>query len=448
MAKKIIKNLVIVFLTIVVLTGVLYFALAMLFNCVKNKGQDELELKDLQELSKSVGDERINVLMLGVDSLDGKNKDNTMRTDTMMLLSIDPKTKTGFILSIPRDTRVHVEGLAKKFNKINEVHAIGGVSYTIKSVKALLGIEINHFVKVDYQAVNKTVNDIGGVEVNVPMDMSYDDPYAKPPLHIDLKQGPQILDGDKAMQFLRFRHGYANQDLGRIESQQKFIQALMDKLLSPESIVHITDYIDTFSQYVQTDLEFSDMLKIASKAIEIKPYNIKKAVVPGKADYLYGISYFIADEEQIKTQIKELYDGEKYYIDKPIPEVQPQNTQNASDNENTANGDDKAKQPDTKQNKPQQNVYDPYVVVLNGSGGQGLAQRAKDLLYINNIAVDATSNADKFDYNDTIIYYKNNITLAQEARTILGTGKIVQENKAYYDKPTDILVVLGSDFTK
>lgn len=459
MINKILKKVLIFVVAVCTLAVSMYFMLALVINSAKNKNPDKLTLEDLNELSKTVGDNRINVLMLGVDSLSGTDKDNTMRTDTMMFVSLDPKTKTGFILSIPRDTRVQIDGSLSKYNKINEAHSIGGVSLTLKEVKKLLGVDINHFVKVDYRAVNKTVDDVGGVEIIVPIDMNYDDPYANPPLHIELKQGPQLLDGDKAMQFLRFRHGYANQDLGRIESQQKFVQALLDKLLSPESLTHITDYINTFSQYVQTDMELGDMFKIASKALEIKPYNIKKEVLVGKPDYIGGVSYFVADEQGIKTQMDGLNDGEKYYLDKPSFvenekadkhfEAFEKNI-DSSVRTDTGNTDSDVKDTsnDTNNQNKQKEVYDPYIVVLNGDGKSGLGKRADDLLYVNNIDIDVTANADKFGYEKTKIYYKDNLQLAQNIQEILGAGELEQKSTAYYNSFVDVMVILGSDFTK
>lgn len=427
------KKMLKLFLFIAVFIFVLVLAVNIYINNIKKNNPDnEITLADLQELSKSVNDDRVNILLLGVDSLDGSQNHANMRTDTMMLLSVDPKTKTAFILSIPRDTRAEIEEYKYKFNKINSAHSIGGINATLKAVKKLLNVDIHHFVKLDYQALFKTINDIGGVEVDVPMDMNYDDPYAVPPLHIELKKGLQLLDGEKSMQFLRFRYGYANQDLGRIESQQKFMTSLIKKVLSVESAVHIPQYIDTFYKYVQTDMSITDMLKIASKCIDIKPYNIKKEVLPGEAKTMYGTSYYIANPEKSKELLDTLLSG-NYYISQEMQ----------NENLTVSNGGNST---DTSNVTNTQKI--PYVVVLNGNGRQGSAQRAKDLLFVNNIEVQDSANADNFDYEETVVYYTDDEILAQNIATILGANKITQENKAYYGKPTDIVVVLGKDFVK
>ena len=405
-----------ILLTIILLVGASVLAFNIYIN-VKYPNQVKsasMTYEQLTKLAKDGDNQRVNILLLGVDNLSADDNKANMRTDTMMVFSVDPKTKTGFILSIPRDTKV----------------------------KSLLNIPIHHFMEVDYQALSKTVDDIGGVEVDVPMDMIYDDPYAKPPLHIELKQGLQILDGEKSMQFLRFRHGYADQDLGRIKSQQAFMSSVIKKVLSAESIKQIPNYIDTFYTYVKTDMSLTEVFQTASKFIDIKPYNIKRETLVGDAKLLHGVAYYIHDEEKMKEQIDILMKGQ-YYVEEDVNsgnfanKHEKESQQGLVKNENVNNIGKKGEAPKI-----------PYVVVLNGVGSQGLAQRAKDLLYVNNIDVQDTSNADNFDYTQTYIYYKDDATLADNVQSILGTGTIVQENKAYYGKATDILIVIGSDFKK
>ena len=402
-----------------------------------------MSYEELTSLSKNVKDDRVNILMIGVDSLTADDNFANMRTDTMMILSVDPKSKTAFVLSIPRDTRVEID---KYKGKINSAYSIGGVNFTLKSVKELLGIPIHHFVEVDYQALFKTINDVGGVDINVPMDMVYDDPRANPPLHINLKKGLQLLVCEKSMQFHRFRHGYAEQDLDRIKAQQEFLNALIKKILSVESITRVPNYIDTFYKYVKTDMSLAQMFQIASKAIEIKPHNIQRETLAGEAKFMYGASYYIKDEEKSKIQLDRLLQG-NYFKEIETTAIPPDANQNQeiTTNNNATTTESSQNKNKAKENKP---IKNNYIVVLNGVGKQGLAQRAKDLLYVNNLDVKDTSNADNFDYTNTYIYYKDDISLAENVQKILGTGIIEQSNKAYYSKPTDILVVLGKDFTK
>ncbi|EJP22379.1 hypothetical protein HMPREF1142_1337 [Peptostreptococcaceae bacterium AS15] len=429
-----------ILLTIIILIGASVLAFNVYINVkypnqVKNAS---MTYEQLTKLAKNGDNERVNILLLGVDNLSADDNKANMRTDTMMVFSIDPKTKTGFILSIPRDTKVNVEDYK---GRINSAYSLGGIEFTIKAVKSLLNIPIHHFMEVDYQALSKTVDDIGGVEVNVPMDMIYDDPYAKPPLHIELKQGLQMLNGEKAMQFLRFRHGYADQDLGRIKSQQAFMNAVIKKVLSSESIKQIPNYLDTFYTYVKTDMSLTEVFQTASKFIDIKPYNIKRETLIGEAKLQHGVAYYIHDEEKMKEQINTLMQG-KYFVEEDVQTAGVPEQQDKNSKEGVVKSENKSKGGQKESPKI------PYVVVLNGVGSQGLAQRAKDLLYVNNIDVQDTSNADNFDYTQTYIYYKDDATLADNVQSILGTGTIVQENKAYFGKATDILIVIGTDFKK
>jgi transcriptional regulator len=186
-------------------------------------------------------------------------------------------------------------------------------------------------------------------------------------------------------------------------------------------------------------MSLTEVFQIASKFIDIKPYNIKRETLIGEAKLQHGVAYYIHDEEKMKEQINTLMQG-KYFVEE---DVQTAGITEKKD-ENSQQGEVKSQ----SNNKNKETPKTPYVVVLNGVGSQGLAQRAKDLLYVNNIDVQDTSNADNFDYTQTYIYYKDDASLADNVQSILGTGTIVQENKAYLGKATDILVVIGSDFKK
>ncbi|MCT4585025.1 MAG: LCP family protein [Peptostreptococcaceae bacterium] len=274
-------------------------------NSQMTREQEIVEITRLKHNLDSTKDEQkdedediVNILLLGVDSLKGKNTHNS-RTDTMMVLSLDTTQNKASIVSIPRDSRVKIRGRAGE-DKINHAHAYDGVGGSIYAVKSLLGIPIHHYVKVDYNALFKTVDDVGGVEVNVPINMYYNDPYANPPLHIDIKKGKQLLNGQKAMEFLRFRKGYSNQDLGRIQAQQQFLDSLIKKLLSPASITKIPDYINTLHMYVETDLQIGDMLGLAMKAKGVNPSEIQKYTLKGESKMINGIYYYIVDKNYIE----------------------------------------------------------------------------------------------------------------------------------------------------
>lgn len=243
------------------------------------------------------------VLMLGVDAKDVKNSKGT-RTDTMMLVRANFETGEINLLSIPRDTRVLVKG---REDKINHAHAYGGTELSLKSVRDFLNLDIDYYVKVDYKAVKAVVNAIGGVEIDVPQDMKYKDPYADPPLNINISAGPQVLDGDKAHDFLRFRSGYKDGDLGRVKAQQYFMKELMKQTLKPKNILKLDQLIKTYYDYVETNIPLSTMLKGALSANKMDVENMKTGTIPGTNKRIDGLDYLVYDEEETRALVEEMF---------------------------------------------------------------------------------------------------------------------------------------------
>lgn len=394
---------------------------------------------DFENLDVSSYKDRVNVLLMGVDTLENTDTGTGTRTDTIMVMSVDPVSKTGFILSLPRDTRVQITD-RDGYDKINHAHSYGGTELAISTIKGFLNIPIHHYVKVDYRALFKTVDDLGGIEVDVSRDMKYRDTASVPPLDIDLKKGVQILNGEQSMGFLRFRKGYPNQDLGRIQAQQAFMDALIKKVASPASIINIPNYLDTMSKYIQTDMTMKDMLIIAKQALSIDINRIEKKTVPGEADMIDGISYYEPDAQQLQEMLDYLLSGAY-----PVPE--PAEGQEAQ--VNSESGDSKASKVSSTSNvKPpvKKDTSNYKIQVLNGSGVSGIARRASDLLKIEDITVTGTGNAGDFNNENTVIYYKDDSTFASEIRDVLRVGKISKGTKDIASTEPDIVIVLGKDF--
>ena len=427
--KHFLKIFVSFFLIFTLLFGAAFY---LYFERDESKKITEVSEKT-EELDVKEKKERVNILLLGIDALNGDYEANVSRTDTMMLLSIDPKTDTAFILSIPRDSRVKIRG-RQGMDKINHAHAYGGVDLALKTTKDFLQIPIHHYVRVDYQALFKTIDDIGGVEIDVPINMKYSDPRATPPLKIDLKKGKQILDGQKSMEYLRFRKGYANQDLGRINAQQEFIQAVLEKIISPSSIIRVPQYIETIFMYVDTDMTKKDMLELAKQGLRIKPSEIQKSVVPGDSATISGISYYKVNEEHLKTDLEFLMSG-----------VYPSIAE-SEDSVIEDTNKDKIETNSTETNPQAVDDKKPNIIILNGSGKNGVATRASDLLKIKDYTIAKTGNADNFNYDETIIYYKENKSLAQTMKTIIGKGKLENQEINYRNTEADVIIVIGKDF--
>ncbi len=239
---------------------------------------------------------RLNILLLGADG---------GRSDTMMVLSIDLASKNMKLLSIPRDTYYLLEGYNDyDQRKINAVYGHGkgkgGAEGVRKAIEDLTKLDIPYFVEVDYDGVQEIVDLVDGVEFNVPVDMNYDDPTAKPPLHIHLKKGLQVLDGDKAMQFLRWRKNNGSEgtgDLDRTKRQQEFMVAAAKKAFGLKLLM----VIKAAGENLETNLSTQEMIYVGSKMIGADLGSIEKVTLPGDVGNKHGYSYLLPDEEKIKA---------------------------------------------------------------------------------------------------------------------------------------------------
>jgi len=292
-------------LLITLLLIILIFSL----NAFKNKSnteQDIIEGEDKEFVKETTFKDNINifnVLILGVDS---NNLNNTKcRTDTIMVASLNLENNKASIISIPRDTRVKIKGRKYK-DKINHAHVYGGVALTIDTVEELLNIPIHNYIKIDYKALEKVIDEIGGVHIDVPIDMKYSDPYADPPLYINLEKGPQILSGEKAIQFVRFRKGYKDQDIGRISSQQHFIRAVLEEISQPKNIIKIPKLIDILIENTETNLSKTQIVKYSLKGIKINSSEINMVTLPGTSKLYNGVWYYDVSQEDIEILISNL----------------------------------------------------------------------------------------------------------------------------------------------
>jgi len=211
---------------------------------------------DMPEVSGDRKEGMYTFLLVGTDMDDGN-------TDTIMVVSYDTKKQDISIMSIPRDTMINESWDIKKINSIYSRYK-DGIDALKKRIKTLVGFTPDFYVKVDLSMFVKLVDLIGGVEFDVPQDMDYDDSYQN--LHIHLKKGVQVLDGEKAMELVRFRR-YSEGDIKRVEVQQSFIKALIKECLSIQHWGKIKAYIDLAMENVQTDLEFGSVVWFAANVL-------------------------------------------------------------------------------------------------------------------------------------------------------------------------------------
>lgn len=259
------------------------------------------ELAEFEEEMKSgLEEERVNVLFVGKDG---------QLTDTIMLGTYNLEENKIDVVSIPRDTYYDSGYSGATMKKINAVYPMEGIRGTVKAVEDLLGIEgnINYYVELDYEGVESIVDSVGGVEMDVPINMTYSDPYASPPLNINIRKGKQVLDGEKSIQFLRYRSGYADGDLGRVNAQQEFVKGFMDSAVS----IRLPNLIRTAISEVNTNIGVTDALKYTGSLVSIRSNDVRTHMLPGEAMYKtvggVGLSYFIVDEYEATRMVTDIF---------------------------------------------------------------------------------------------------------------------------------------------
>jgi cell envelope-related function transcriptional attenuator common domain len=248
---------------------------------------------------------RVNILMMGV---------NDGMTDTIMLASYDLDAQHVDIISVPRDTyypRKDAHSAAAK--KINSIYGVKKALGTAEAVsEELMGMPINYYVVIDYDTVRKVVDTMGGVPMNITFHMHYNDPYDKPPLKIDIPEGYQVLDGDTAVEFLRFRKGsngfsgYPEGDIGRIKAQQEFVKSAFRQALG----LSLPKVVKTALDNVDSDIPLGMATKLAAKAIGLDKDDIRTVMIPGKSGTQDGLSYWFPDEDGIKELLEQIYNLE------------------------------------------------------------------------------------------------------------------------------------------
>jgi len=223
------------------------------------------------------------------------------RSDTMMLLRFDPIAKQLNLLSIPRDTKVRIEGYGRQ--KINSANVFGGAEMAKAVVSQTLnGVQIDRVVRLDTNSIVDLVDALGGVEIDVPERMFYRDRSQN--LEIDLQPGLQVLNGKQAEGFVRYRDPY-DADLGRIKRQQIMLKALQAKIADPLIITRLPDLIGVVQKHINTDLRFEEMMAIASFALSLKPHQVSIATLPGRPSEIgeFDTSYWVVSPDQIAEVI-------------------------------------------------------------------------------------------------------------------------------------------------
>jgi polyisoprenyl-teichoic acid--peptidoglycan teichoic acid transferase len=354
----------------------------------------------------------VNVLVMGVDRvLDAPpNSPEVLsgRSDTMLLVRIDPENNAVNVLSIPRDTQVEIpgEGLAK----INYANEVGGPGLAARVVShSLNDVPIDRYVRVSTDAFRELVDLLGGVEVYVPQEMKYTDNTQD--LHIDLEQGWQTLNGEQAEGFARFRAD-GNGDIGRVQRQQVLIHALRERLTSPAVLPRLLQAIELMQEYVDTNLTLEEMLALVSVGLGLDREDFHMVMLPGRFSTPdeYVASYWMMDEagrDQVLAS----------YFEMPMVGMM----------------------------QDRQSLRQLRIAVQNASGEPDVAHRAAAYLQsqgFDNVYI-IQDWADE-QQKTQIIAQRGDLDSAQRLETTLGLGEVVAASTG--DLESDITLRVGADW--
>ena len=244
----------------------------------------------------AVKTDSVNIMLLGVDKREG----DAGRSDTLMVLTYNADEHKASLLSLPRDTRVHIEG--NGYDKINHAYAYGGHELSQKTVESFLNVPMNYYIIIDIHAFEKIIDTVGGIDIDVEKRMYYEDPWDDDGgLVIDLQPGMQHMDGKTAVQYVRYRDGEG--DIGRIQRQQKFMKAFLAQVISPSILPKLPEMVKNLSDAIQTNMPMSEMLGLIADLPTIQQNGLTSEMVPGKPAYIKDISYWLPDIEKSRRLI-------------------------------------------------------------------------------------------------------------------------------------------------
>lgn len=277
--KIFLKTLIIILLA---LTG--FAALRIILGMVNSStNNNDSEFSQDGEISQKNEDELL-FLFTGVDS---GGEDIGTRTDTMMLVLCNKSSKEIKIVSIPRDTRVYVNG---NLDKINSAHSYGGMPLTINTLRDFMGIDLDYYMQVSFQAVVDGVDTLDGIEINV------DERVAEA---MKMNPGPHKFDGEKALWYVRFRKGYVDADLGRIKTQQDFLVQFIKQALKAKNIFKLPKIYWAMSKNMETNIPFSTLMSFAWNFKNISDAEISTYTIDGSAEMIGGVSYLVPYDSSV-----------------------------------------------------------------------------------------------------------------------------------------------------
>lgn len=377
------------------------------------------------------GKERVNILVMGIDARPGE--EGPWRTDSMIVLTVDPLTKSAGMLSIPRDLWVPIPGYGEgRINTANYMgdaydYPGGGPALAARTVQYNLGIPIHHYVRVDFSAFVEVVDLIGGIDIYVPEEINdplYPGPnYDYDPLYIPA--GWVHMNGELALKYARTRHT-GKGDFDRAARQQQVLLAILDKVtrlnLLPQLLPQVPKIWETVRDSVVMDpnLTLDKMVRLAHLATQIPRENIRNAVIDETCTEMWTTP----DGQQVLVPVRDRIREVRDYVFM-MPTVTPKSEDPAA----------------------RLTAEAAVVHVRNGTTTPGLAQKTAEYLQAKGISVAQYGNADRQDYaSSVILIYTGKRFTAETIARLLGLPATALVETAATENGVDITVILGADF--
>ncbi|EDX86005.1 Cell envelope-related transcriptional attenuator domain family [Synechococcus sp. PCC 7335] len=364
----------------------------------------------------------INILVMGLDEardIEGADPEDLVgRTDTMLLVRVDPEADIVNVMSIPRDTRVEIPDYG--FSKINEANAEGGAELAARTVSHnFSNVEIDRYIRVSTAAFKEIVDLVGGIEILVPKAMQYEDKTQG--LVIDLDPGLQTLTGDQAEQFARFRQD-AYGDIGRVQRQQVLLKALRRRLTNPTVLPKLPQIIRVLQKRIDTNLTVEELLALAGFGLDLEPQDMQMVMLPGR---------FSAPEEYLAS----------YWLSDPLVNSEIMRTYFDADTIELVNDVD-TNYYETPSDWALSNLS---VAVQNATderyASSSMAEYLREQGFFN---VYVVPNWPKVERKTAVVVQRGDVGSAREIKSILDLGRVVSESTGDID--SDITIRVGEDW--
>ncbi len=269
----------------------------------------ELDRGEKSKLRKEVVDlkkkQPFSVLLLGVEDYATGGKGG--RTDSIIVATINPKQKTMKLLSIPRDTRVEISGdTSGTKTRINSAYGKGGAQTTVETVEKLLNIPIDYYATVDFKGFKKTIDEVGGVDVEVPFDFNEKSDTSKSKKFY-FQKGNMHLNGEEALAYARMRKQDPRGDFGRNDRQKQILMAMLDQVSKPSNLAKIDTLADQVSDNITTNLRITQVLALQQIFSGFKGNDVETLTLKGSDLYIGNKYFFQPDDEELTKVQKELY---------------------------------------------------------------------------------------------------------------------------------------------